>query len=81
MEPTRSDQGGQVHHTHPTKPRDECPACTQRFGVVVTTTNSIAAMLSDDAPVESAALVQLVWVTNKHLDRIATALENMGGAA
>lgn len=75
MESTSSQTQSQVHHSHPTKPKDFCAACSQRFGTVVMTTNEIAGMLDDSHPVEAAALVQLVWTSNKHLDRIATALE------
>jgi hypothetical protein len=55
-----------------------------RFGTVVGTTVEISEMLTtmgvDNDPL-TAAVIQLVWTTNRHLDRIATALEHLGGAS
>lgn len=85
MEPTSSPQGSSnLHHDHPTKPRNRCPACTQRFGMVVMSTTEISKMLSASKETEypeAAAMIQMVFVLNKNLDRIACALENLGGAA
>jgi len=70
-------------HNHPA-PKEGCPGCLHRFGTVIGTTAEISAMLDstgmDNDPV-AVALVQLVWSTNRHLDRIATAIEKLGGAA
>jgi len=74
-----------LHHDHPTKPKNQCPSCTQRFGMVVTSTTEISKMLGEAGKeteyAEAAALIQLVWTVNKNLDRIASALEKLGGAA
>jgi len=71
-----------LHHDHPTRPKNQCPSCTQRFGMVVTSTTEISKMLSASKETEfpeAAALVQAVYVLNKHLDRIGTALEKLAG--
>lgn len=66
-----------VYHNHETV-IEGCPGCKSRFGTIAATTNEINGMLAGDYA-EAAALVQLVFTLNRHLDRIATALE--GGAA
>ncbi len=80
MEPTRSQGTSQSHHDHETKPAGMCPECARRFGVIVTSTNQIAGHLDGDYA-EAATGVQLIWTLNKHLSRIADALEKIAGGA
>ena len=62
-----------VEHTHAKV--TGCPGCMSRFGTIAATANEIEHVLSGEFA-EAAVLVQLVFTLNKHLDRIATVLEN-----
>lgn len=83
MESSTTRPQGQVHHDHPLKPRDHCPACTSRFGVAAVSAIEISKMLSQykdlDYP-EAGALIQVAFSINKHGDRISSALEDIAAS-